>query len=274
MPFEAKPLHKITEANLRQLVESGMAEHLNLEYKSQPYGNDHDGRKEHLQDICMFANAQGGLLLIGIDEQRDEQGKPTGIPNPDGPIGVQIQNPEGLLQAYDARVVSCIEERLHIEAWLISIGADRFVLAFRVPNSSSKPHCVRLDGHVYFPSRRERNRYPMDVREIKELAMRAASQLERTELLLTKAIDFESRAGTDVNLYLGLMPIFFRDFMMNITNEAIVQAIGQFDVLDMDPFRNPRYSFDGLERPDNGRTAVTLMRNGLVRARASIPMPK
>jgi hypothetical protein len=272
MPFEGKPLREITEAELRALVQSGMAEHLHLEYKSALYGADHEGRREHLQDMCMFANSQGGLLLIGISEQRDAQGQPTGIPDPDAVLGIEVPNPEAVLQAYDARVVSCIEERLRVESHAIPVAADRYVFAFRIPNSARKPHCVRYNGHVYFPSRRERNRYPMSVTEIKELAMTAASQLERATQLLKGAINFESRAGTDVNLYLGLIPVFFREFLIDITNAAIKREICGFDLLGRNLFQNARYCFEGLERPDDGRTVLTLMRNGLIRARVSIPM--
>ncbi|MCX5771336.1 MAG: hypothetical protein NTZ09_13860, partial [Candidatus Hydrogenedentes bacterium] len=144
-------------------------------------------------------------------------------------LGIEVPNPEAVLQGYDARVVSCIEERLRVESHAIPVTGDRYVLAFRIPNSASKPHCVRYNGHVYFPSRRERNRYPMSVAEIKELAMTAASQLERATQLLKGAINFESRAGTDVNLYLGLIPVFFREFLIDITNAAVVREIYGFD---------------------------------------------
>jgi predicted HTH transcriptional regulator len=36
----------------------------------------------------MFANAEGGILLIGVDEKRDAQGQPTGTPDPAIPLGV------------------------------------------------------------------------------------------------------------------------------------------------------------------------------------------
>lgn len=53
----------------------------------------------------MFANAYGGLLLIGVPEQRDQQGQPTGAPDPVGALGVEVPNPEAVLNAYDARVM-------------------------------------------------------------------------------------------------------------------------------------------------------------------------
>src|SRR5262249_284590 len=141
MPFENKALREVTENDLREIIAAGLEEHLFLDYKAEPYGGNDDGRRELLQDVCMFANAQGGLLLIGIAEKRDEQGHATGVPDPDQPLGVTIPNPTELLQAYDASVAANIEERLQLETFPIRVGEGRHVLAIRVPNSTAKPHC-------------------------------------------------------------------------------------------------------------------------------------
>ena len=87
MLWEGRPLRGIRDADVRRLVEAGLEEHLQLEYKSALYDGNDEGRREFLQDVCMFANAQGGILLIGVPERRDEQGQPTGTPDPGGIIG-------------------------------------------------------------------------------------------------------------------------------------------------------------------------------------------
>jgi predicted HTH transcriptional regulator len=206
MLWEDRQLRDITERDLRQVIDSGLAEHSQLEYKSELYSNSDRGNKESLLDICMFANAEGGVLLIGIPELRDPQGQPTGMPDPDARIGLELQNPEATLQALDARVTAAIEERVELESAAISVGNGAHVLALRIENSTSKPHCVRYQGHVYFPSRRERSRFEMDVREIKELVMRTASQQEKSELLIRGAL---ARADGDIRfayLHISTMP--------------------------------------------------------------------
>jgi hypothetical protein len=40
----------------------------------------------------MFANAGGGILLIGIDERRDANGQATGTPDPNAELGVDVPN--------------------------------------------------------------------------------------------------------------------------------------------------------------------------------------
>lgn len=159
MLWEGRSLRDVREIDIRRLLESGLEEHLQLEYKSAVYDDNDRGRREFLLDICMFANSSGGILLIGVPERRDEQGQPTGAPDPAGVLGLELPNPEVVLNAYDARVMEAIEERLPLEAASIDVGQGRRVLAIRVSNSARKPHSVRHQGHIYFPARRERQRY-------------------------------------------------------------------------------------------------------------------
>jgi Putative DNA-binding domain len=270
--FEGLPLRDLTEAHIQGLISAGVAEHLYLEYKSELYADNRDGRKEGLLDLCMFANAQGGVLLIGVSEQRDSAGQPTGLPDPAAELGIFVENPESLLQAYDGRVASCIEERLNIESHAIPVGGGRHVLAFRIPDSIKKPHCVRLEGHIYFPIRRERNRYPMDVREIKDLAMRAASQLERAEALMASTL-VRGHSG-DCILTTSVVPVFFSDFLLDFKHSAIYQAFGNFHMnSNQIGFVAPTFTLEGLRR-NSARSTMTLGRNGVFTMETTIPTKK
>lgn len=287
MLFDGKALREITENDLQErVVNAGLAEHFYLDYKQALYEENDPGRKEFLLDICMFANAQGGVLLIGIAEERDERGKHTGKPDRTAPLGIETANPEPILQAYDASITDSIEERLSVESVAIPVSNGRYVLAFRVPNSANKPHCVRHRGHVYFPSRRQRHRYYMDVREIKELAMTTASQQERAEQTLYKTLEFEVRGGggNDILIGIGLMPVFSRDFLINLSSNHIVDAVQQFSIFPGQSFPSIRYTYDGLERSDNGQIPtqppetthdpekMKLRSNGLITLRTNVPL--
>jgi hypothetical protein len=155
MVWEGRPLRDIREADVRRLIDSGLEEHLQLEYKSALYEDNDQGKREFLLDICMFANASGGILIIGVNERRDEEGRSTGAPDPEGILGLELPNPEAILSAYDARVMEAIEDRLPLESTYIDVGTGRRIIAIRVPNSSNKPHSVRHKGtHLFYvPSR-------------------------------------------------------------------------------------------------------------------------
>lgn len=273
MLWEGRPLRDIREIDVRRLLESGLEEHLQLEYKSALYEDNDRGRREFLLDVCMFANASGGILLIGIPERRDDEGQPTGAPDPAGAVGLELPNPEAVLNAYDARVMESIEERLPLESASIDVGQGRRVLAIRVPNSANKPHSVRHQGHIYFPARRERQRYHMTVREIKELVMRTASRLEQAEEMLESSFIGVARAGDLPYLIIGMIPAFFEDFLVDVRAENVRLALGNFSRTGAPQFSNPVYSFDGIERRENRfEYTVRFRRNGLLNASHQLPL--
>ncbi len=274
MIWEGKRLSEVTEVELRRILESGIEEHKHLDYKAELYPNNDAGQKDFLIDVCAFANAEGGILLIGVPEARDPQnGQPTGVPDLSKFEGVEAANPESVLLSYDSRVVSCIEERLSLETSPIKLGNGRYVLAIRVPNSLNKPHCVRRDDKRYFPSRRDRHTYYMDVQEIKELVMRTASRQEQAEQLLLEAFR-EVHTPTDLPyLIIGTIPIFWKDFLVDLRDQKVLRAMRTFDLSDDYNYGRCDFCFEGLERRAENREALAqLRRNGLVRYSQQIPV--
>ena len=276
MIWDGRAIRDIREEDIRNLIDSGLEEHLQLEYKRELYEEGERGRREFLLDVCMFANTAGGVLLIGVSDRRDENGQPTGAPDPTAVLGMDVQNPEGVLAGYDARVMESIEERLAIESFGVRLENGRSVLVFRVPNSPLKPHSVRREGHIYFPARRERQRYFMNVREIRELVMRTASQLEQAKATLNRYFDGVRRNGNvpiTPHLMIGLIPVFFADYMVDVQNPAVQRRITEFGRLRRE-HRNPTYTFEGLQRQGGDRFehVVSLWRDGLLGVSLRLPV--
>lgn len=74
----SRPFDKLDENDVRDLVEvRKVREHAQLDYKQEPHSHNHDGAVELLADITAMANAQGGYLLIGVEEDKAE---PDGTP--------------------------------------------------------------------------------------------------------------------------------------------------------------------------------------------------
>jgi hypothetical protein len=273
MIWDGKRLSDVSEGDLRAILESGIEEHKHLDYKTELYANNDAGQKDFPIDICAFANAEGGILLIGVPEVRDPQNnQPTGAPDLGKFEGIESPNPEAVLLGYDSRVVSRIEERLSLEMRAIKLGNGKYVFAIRVPNSLNKPHCVRRDDKQYFPSRRDRHIYYMDVQEIKELVIRTASRQDQAEQLLQKALR-EVPTQTDMPyLVLGTIPIFCKNFLVDLREQAVLDAMRRFDLVSGQSYGNCDFSFDGLERRVGKFEAVAqLRRNGLVRYSQQIP---
>jgi predicted HTH transcriptional regulator len=67
----------LSEQDLLELITSGIREDRSLEYKQQMPGSSDGDKKEFLADVSSFANASGGFLVFGMNEN---QGLPISLP--------------------------------------------------------------------------------------------------------------------------------------------------------------------------------------------------
>jgi hypothetical protein len=98
-----KEFDEISLADLQSLVDEGIPEGRQLEFKRDFYGTNDESRREFAADVSAMANAFGGYLLIGIDEKN---GVASNI------CGVKAQDPDGHMDGsinaafagFDARI--------------------------------------------------------------------------------------------------------------------------------------------------------------------------
>ena len=75
MILDSKNIEAIEKSDLEGLINDQTRENQRLEYKAQMYSQQHSDRIEMLKDITAMANAEGGYLIIGIEE--DKEGIPV-----------------------------------------------------------------------------------------------------------------------------------------------------------------------------------------------------
>ncbi len=71
MPFDGSSLSSISVDDILELVSNRVPERSDLEYKREPYGTSNTDRLEMLRDVAAMANARGGYIIIGIEEDRE-----------------------------------------------------------------------------------------------------------------------------------------------------------------------------------------------------------
>jgi predicted HTH transcriptional regulator len=78
--FGQKKLDELTESDLYKLKDNKIRESRFIEYKKRGYDTSNSKEAtEMLADITAFANADGGYLLIGIDEESKKNPIPRAI---------------------------------------------------------------------------------------------------------------------------------------------------------------------------------------------------
>ena len=146
------PLTDVDESDLNALVETQQREGPRLDFKRDNYKWHDEGTREFLGDVSAFANAHGGVLLIGIDE---EDGCASHIPGVELDVDAEIQK-------MDAKIQTGIEPRIQgVEIRAIGLGSGRYVLGVRIPRSWRRPHMVIFKNLSRFFSRNSGGKYQL-----------------------------------------------------------------------------------------------------------------
>ena len=150
----------VSEPTLSDLINSGVTEGANIEFKRDAVGNSDADKREFLKDVSAFANAAGGHLLIGM---RAEEGAPvelTGLP------GI---NPDAEVQRLDSMIRDNLEPRpLGIQVRAIPVRAGAAIVV-RVPRSWNPPHRVSFKGWNKFFTRNSNGTHEVNVEELRRL---------------------------------------------------------------------------------------------------------
>jgi hypothetical protein len=162
----------ITREFIASLVTDRVRESRTLEYKRDWVGASDVEKKEFLADAVAFANAVGGMMLFGIDEERDADNKPTGIARQ--ALGIQTQNADAEIRRVTDIIRNGIEPALPNVTILPVDGFPQGpVISIHIPRSHRAPHMVSFKASPRFFSRVSNGRHPLDMDELRDAFLRA-----------------------------------------------------------------------------------------------------
>lgn len=149
MPFPTRRLVGVLGADFEQPGATsitrliGQVEESDLELKGGPYATTDAGRAEAAKDIAAFANAQGGLIVIGVQEA---DGRATALA------------PWEVTEGDELRVREIVTERVvpYVDVAVRRVASDdplRGYMLIAVPQSADAPHAVRRQDSLRYPVR-------------------------------------------------------------------------------------------------------------------------
>jgi Schlafen, AlbA_2 len=177
----SKRVDDLTAGDLAALVSAGAVETVALEFKREAYGHGDEATREMLRDITSMANAEGGVIVIGIDE--DDEGAATAL--------TAVVNGD----AEAARIVSsCVDnitDRIPgFRARPVPFGTGHLILVY-IPRSYRRPHMITFKGATDFWIRHDRQKSRMSITEIRaavtttqELGMKVEQFVEQRRQLV------------------------------------------------------------------------------------------
>lgn len=161
MALNFKELDAITEADLQSLADNDVAEDRTLEFKRELPGNSESAKKEFLYDVSALANASGGNIIYGIEE---EDGKASDL------IGLSGINADAEIRRLESILQFGIEPRIPgLRIHPVTLQDNRAAIIIRVPKSFALPHVVKHGGTFKFYSRNSAGKYQLDVAELRAL---------------------------------------------------------------------------------------------------------
>ena len=251
MSLFGKPLDDLTEADLRLLVDDGVPERRALEYKRDLPGGGDKGKRELLADVAAMANAEGGHILFGIE---DEGGVAVGVP------GLETDDVDAEVLRIDGSIRTGIDPRLRNVSWgAVSLENGRWVLVLELPPSYVRPHMVTFKGENRFYLRHDRGKAPMSVDEVRAAFSLTGAALERVRRFRRDRLDLLARGEGPFEMVEGrplyvlhVLPFSLADplrsrvFPIIGTPDPRLQPLPEAGREGSAPAYNVRYNFDGV----------------------------
>jgi len=175
-----KTVDHITPADIQRLVEDGVRESKTLEYKETLPSSSDEAKREFLADISSLANTNGGVIVYGLSEKRDEEGNKLGFPA--SPIhGIDkfsadedIRRLENILRSgLDPPISSFMFNPIEVE--------EKTVLLLGIGRSLFAPHMVDYKNHTRFYSRGNTLKQRMSVDELRRAFLEMSSWEEQAK---------------------------------------------------------------------------------------------
>jgi len=185
--------------SIQKLVKNGIAEAVDIDFKRDPYGGADSDKKELAKDIAAFANTNGGLLLIGIDETG---GAATGIES--------FTNTDETVNKVRQVVASLVAPLPQFETKTIPDPDDESsgVVAIIVQKSAYAPHAVCYNDTLRYPQRHGATTFYLSEAQVAARYKERLSLAEDRQLLASNRMEdlLETLDGSEPWLVMTLVP--------------------------------------------------------------------
>lgn len=159
-----KSIDQIRLMDLNRLIDNSIPESIRLDYKKEISFSTSSDKAELLADISSFSNSEGGVIIYGIQEKKDEENKNTGTPEKFTPI--KNLNTDSLTLTIENLVKDGLEPSLtKIKIKFIDVE-DGKIIIIGIPKNYGLPKMVIIRGKYRFYARRNSGKYLMDVYEL------------------------------------------------------------------------------------------------------------
>jgi hypothetical protein len=173
-----KNFDEINYSDIQELIDISVPESKRLEYKREIHLSKDMDKKEFLADISSFANADGGTLIYGLEE---DKGIAKNI------IGIASDSFDALIRQMESIIQTGLEPRITVKTKTINIpGESKNLILLRTEKSWYGPH--RIIHNDKFYSRNSAGKYPLDTFELRNAFISSNSLIEKIDAFRDRRI--------------------------------------------------------------------------------------
>lgn len=239
----------LVDLDILRLIENQVQESKSLDYKREIHLGKDQEKKEFLFDISAMYNTEGGCIVYGIEESKDDRQQNTGKPS--NIVDLNISNLDKLVQLIEDLIKTSTEPSISsIIINPIKIE-DKTILVLGVPKTYGLPSMVTFNQTNKFYKRRNSGKYGVDVYELNQMFMQNQVLLEKIATFRKNRINdvinkkFLPNVETSTSVFLHIIPanyydnniIDFSHVANNLTLELKPMATGGWDKM---------YNIDGF----------------------------
>jgi hypothetical protein len=226
-----KNYRELAYSDIERLVENKIPESKFLDYKQEINVEKGDERKEFLYDVSSFANTEGGMLIYGVSELRDEKNNPTGLSSKISGLS-NLQNSEKVILQLEDLINSSIEPNIP-NITIKKLNKEEIsILIIGIPKPYGLPRMVTYNATNKFYKRGNSGKYLLDVYELNQLFMadyemfKSANEFKMSRIKNLVDLTFLPNLDTTSSAILHLIPLSFRNNdSIDLTSFQTVESI-------------------------------------------------
>lgn len=162
------------EEDLKKICDEKHPESQRLDYKRELKLITSEDTCELLKDVTALANSLGGVLIYGIEEEKDRNlGSVAGKLCPMQDINV--------IDRASRIINGCVSPGMKFYLHKITDSDSGFYLIINIPQSCIKPHAFHKKDRIRWYIRRHQNNFEMTEPEIREMYFQTLSSRETIE---------------------------------------------------------------------------------------------
>lgn len=270
-----KNIEDIEESDLEYLIDNEIIETKLLDYKGKLPGSNDSDKKEFLSEISSFANASGGDIIYGIDEDRST-GKPQGPLN-----GLIISNIDEVKQRLENIIINGLEPQLPSYTYTIqpiTLANSNYVVIIRILKSWLGPHRISFKTSHKFYSRNSSGKYLIDVQELRAAFILSETVTERIKNFRDKRLSMILANESHIQFnhkqisILHIIPLESFNLAKTYDIRKLTKLSHTIRPMYSSTY-NSRYNIDGYlafdiikQRTPHEITYAQLFRNGIIEA--------